>query len=70
MKQFKWKRAVIAALITLVAFLLLDYVSDQLTGKYEPGKILAAENLFWKILASLVVAGFAGATDDTKKKLP
>ncbi len=68
MKQFNWSRALLALVIALPLVLGIDYAYDKLIGRYEPGKILAADNLFFKALAALVIAYFVGSAGKPSTK--
>lgn len=63
---FNWKRALVAAAITLPTFLAVDVVVDKATNKYDPAKLLGPENLFFKGLACVVVGYFAGTSGKPK----
>jgi len=68
--KIHWKKFFIAMIVVFIAFIFIaDVVVDAVSGKQlEWSKIFGFENLFWKILASIVGAFFYSSYQVEKKK--
>ncbi len=58
MKNFNFKKFILATLVLLPILLLVDVVYDTIFKSFDLKETLAMKNLFFKVLAALVGAYF------------
>lgn len=68
MKNFNWKKFIIAFIISVPIVLLLDILYDKLFKQLIWSDIFAADNLFFKIATAVIIAYFYVVLNKNEKK--
>lgn len=69
--KIEWKKFIVSSIIIFAVFILIaDILIDKVFNpkEFDWNKIFGIENLFWKILASLVGAYFYSTSGKRVKK--
>ncbi len=67
-EKINWKKFILFFVILLPVLLLVDVISDAISGPIKWDEIWAMKNLFFKLLAALVGAYFASTFNNDKKE--
>ncbi len=69
--KINWKKFILSSFIILISFVLIaDILVDRIfkPQEFDWNKIFGFENLFWKVLASIVGAYFYSSESKEEKK--